>query len=218
MGVVIPFAAIAQTHKAPRVVQPPSLNRDSGNSAQPDIAGVGEGLLRARIIILSGEISQEIAETVIAQLIYLEQQAPGKDIYLYINSPGGEISSGLAIFDTMRSLQSDVVTISIGSASSMASILLAGGTKGKRYALPNTRIMSHQPLGGAFGRATDVETEARELLYYKKRFNQILAELTGQPERKIAADSERDFYLSAQAAKAYGLIDQVINQLPGLLR
>lgn len=175
---------------------------------------VGEWLLNERVIVLSTEIDEEVAESVIPQLLYLDRKAPGKDIYLYINSPGGDITSGMAIYDAMRSLKSDVVTVSMGEASSMASILLAGGTKGKRFALPNSRIMIHQPLGGTWGQATAVEIEVKELLYLKKQLNGLLAGFTGQPLKRIELDTERDFYMSAQEAKAYGIVDKVITQLP----
>jgi len=155
-----------------------------------------------------------VAEATIFQLIYLDHQAPGKEIYLYLNSPGGEIASGLAIYDTLRSLRSPLVTVSLGESSSMASLLLAAGTKGKRFALSNTRIMIHQPLDGVEGQASDLAIRAKEILYLKSLLNRLLAELTGQPLKRIEVDTDRDFYLSAQEAKAYGLVDQVVNHLP----
>ncbi len=175
---------------------------------------VSEWLLNERVIVLSKEIDEDVAESVIPQLLYLDRKAPGKDIYLYINSPGGDITSGMAIYDAMRSLKSDVVTVSIGEASSMASILLAGGTKGKRFALPNSRIMIHQPWGGVDGQATDVAIEAKEILYQKKQLNRLLADFTGQPLQRIDVDTDRNFYMSAQEAKVYGIVDKVITQLP----
>jgi ATP-dependent Clp protease protease subunit len=155
-----------------------------------------------------------MAESVVSQLLYLDSQAPEKDIYLYINSGGGGINAGLAIYDTMRSLRSQVVTVSLGEASSMASFLLAGGTKGKRLALPNSRIMIHQPLGGANGQASDLAIVAKEILYLRSLLNRLLAEFTGQPLKRIEADTDRDFYMSAEEAKAYGIIDKVLSKLP----
>lgn len=186
---------------------------------QTDVSGdISEWLLNERVIVLSKEIDDELAEVIIPQLLYLDHKAPGKDIYLYINSPGGDITSGMAIYDAMRSLKSDVVTVSVGQSSSMASILLAGGTKGKRLALPSARIMIHQPLGGTWGQATAVEIEVKELLYFKKRLNALLADFTGQSLKRIELDTERDFYMSAQEAKAYGLVDKIITQLPSSSR
>jgi len=178
-------------------------------------------LLKERIVFLSSEIDGALAEKVMTQLLYLDAIAPGKDIYLYLNSPGGEIPAGMAIYDTLRSLRSDVVTVSIGSSMSMASLLLAAGTKGKRLALPNTRIMIHQPLLPRVyitGQASEVAIEAKELLYLKRKLGQLMADLTGQPLSRIEADSDRDFYLSAQEAKAYGLVDRVVHQLPSASR
>ncbi|MBW4469740.1 MAG: ATP-dependent Clp protease proteolytic subunit [Stenomitos rutilans HA7619-LM2] len=194
-------------------------NSTTQKAEQPDInSNISEWLLNERVIVLSKEIDAELAEAVIPQLLYLDRKAPGKDIYVYINSPGGEITSGMAIYDTMRSLKSDVVTVSIGEASSMASILLAGGTKGKRLALPNSRIMIHQPLGGAGGQATEAEIEIKELLYQKKQLTQLLSQNTGQSLKRIATDTDRNFYMSAQEAKAYGIVDQVVKQLPSASR
>ncbi|XHX77742.1 MAG: ATP-dependent Clp protease proteolytic subunit [Stenomitos frigidus ULC029] len=179
---------------------------------------MSDWLLSERVILLSKEIDDEVAEAIIPQLLYLDRKAPGKDIYLYINSPGGYITAGMAIYDAMRSLKSDVVTVSMGQSSSMASMLLAGGTKGKRFALPNSRIMIHQPLGGVDGQATDVAIEAKEILYQKKRLNDLLAQFTGQPLKRIDVDTDRNFYMSAQEAKAYGIVDKVITQLPSSSR
>lgn len=159
-----------------------------------------------------------MAENIIAQLLFLDAQAPGKDIYLYINSSGGDITAGLAMYDTMRSLRSNVVTVSLGEASSMASLLLAGGTKGKRFALPNSRIMIHQPLGGTWGQASEIAIAAKEILYLRSVLNRLLAESTGQPLKRIEVDSDRDFYLSAEQAKAYGIIDKVVSKLPSASR
>lgn len=175
---------------------------------------VDEWISSERIIFVTGEIAPEMAEHIISQLLYLDSQAPEKDIYLYINSVGGDITAGLAIYDTMRSLRSPVVTVSLGEASSMASFLLAGGTKGKRLALPNTRIMIHQPLGGIWGQASEVAIAAKEILYLRSVLNRLLAEFTGQPLKRIEVDTDRDFFMSAEEAKAYGIIDKVINKLP----
>ena len=160
-------------------------------------------LLKDRIIMLSGEVNDQMANSVIAQLLFL-------DIYLYINSPGGVITSGLAMLDTMNFIKSDVQTIAIGMAASMASVLLAGGTKGKRFALPNSTILIHQPSGGAQGQQTEIEIAAEEILKTRKKMNQILADATGQTVEQIKKDTERDHYMSAQEAKDYGLIDDIL--------
>ena len=169
-------------------------------------------LLKDRIIMLSGEIHDAVASSIVAQLLFLEAEDPDKDIYLYINSPGGVITSGMSIFDTMNYIKPDVATICIGQAASMGAFLLSAGAKGKRYALPHARIMIHQPLGGAQGQATDIEIQAKEILRLKKILNEILAENTGQSYKKIAKDTERDFFMSAEEAKEYGLIDQVLQK------
>ncbi len=167
-------------------------------------------LLKDRIIFLGEEVNETTASLTVAQLLFLESEDPGKDIQLYINSPGGVVTAGLAIYDTMQYIKCDVSTICIGMAASMGAFLLAGGTKGKRMALPNAEIMIHQPSGGAKGQATEIEIAAENILKTKKRLNQILADNTGKPYEVIAADTERDHYLSAQEAKEYGLIDLVI--------
>lgn len=167
-------------------------------------------LLKDRIIFLGEEVNETTAGLVVAQLLFLESEDPGKDIHLYINSPGGVVTAGLAIYDTMNYIKCDVETICIGLAASMGAFLLAGGTKGKRFALPNAEIMIHQPSGGAKGQATDIQIVADNILKTKKRLNTILAENTGQPYEVIAADTERDNYMSADEAKEYGLIDGVI--------
>lgn len=167
-------------------------------------------LLKDRIIFLGEEVNETTAGLVIAQLLFLESEDPGKDIHLYINSPGGVVSAGLAIYDTMNYIKCDVETICIGLAASMGAFLLAGGTKGKRFALPNAEIMIHQPSGGAKGQATDIQIVADNIQKTKKRLNTILAENTGKPYEVIAADTERDNYMSAEEAKEYGLIDGVI--------
>ncbi|PPS44208.1 ATP-dependent Clp protease proteolytic subunit [Chroococcidiopsis sp. TS-821] len=171
-------------------------------------------LYRERIIFLGREVDDEIANQIIAVMLYLDSEDPGKDIYLYINSPGGMVTSGMAIYDTMQHIKSDVVTICVGLAASMGSFLLAAGTKGKRLALPHSRIMIHQPSGGTRGQATDIEIEAREILRIRHQLNQIYAENTGQPIEKIEKDMDRDFFMSAEEAKQYGLIDKVIEERP----
>ncbi len=172
-------------------------------------------LLNDRIIMLTDEINDVTASLVVAQLIYLEGQDPDKDIDLYINSPGGSITSGMAIYDTMQFIRCDVSTICIGMAASMASFLLAAGAKGKRKALPNSEVMIHQPLGGTQGQASDIKIHADHILYIRGRMNQMLAEMTGQPLERIERDTDRDNFMSAQAAKEYGLIDQVIAKREG---
>ena len=167
-------------------------------------------LLKERIIFLGEEVNDVTASLVVAQLLFLESEDPGKDISLYINSPGGSVSAGLAIYDTMQYIKSDVSTICIGMAASMGAFLLAGGKKGKRFALPNAEIMIHQPSGGAQGQATEIKIVAEHILKIKQTLNQILADNTGQPLDVIAQDTERDNYMSADEAKAYGLIDEVI--------
>jgi ATP-dependent Clp protease protease subunit len=171
-------------------------------------------LLRERIVFLGQEVRDETANLVVAQLLFLEAEDPDKDIYLYINSPGGSVSAGLGIFDTMNQIRPDVSTICIGLAASMGAFLLSAGAKGKRMSLPNSRIMIHQPLGGAQGQATDIEIQAKEILYLKQLLNEHLASHTGQPLEKIAEDTERDFFMSAEDSKEYGLIDQVIERRP----
>ena len=169
-------------------------------------------LLKDRIIMLSGEIHDELAASIVAQLLFLEAEDPTKDIYLYIKSPGGVITSGFSIYDTMNYIKPDVCTICIGQAASMGAFLLSCGAEGKRFALPNSRIMIHQPLGGARGQATDIEIQAKEILRLKTILNDILAKNTKQKVAKIAKDTERDFFMSAQEAKEYGLIDKVLEK------
>ena len=167
-------------------------------------------LLKERIIFLGEEVTDASASVIIAQLLFLEGEDPEKDIHLYINSPGGSVSAGLAIYDTMQYIKCDVSTICIGMAESMGSFLLSGGKKGKRYALPNAEIMIHQPLGGAQGQATEIQIAAEHILKTRQKLNTILAENTGQSLEKIQADTERDNFMSAQEAKEYGLVDEVI--------
>lgn len=167
-------------------------------------------LLKDRIIFLGGPIDDNVANVVIAQLLFLESEDPDKDIHLYINSPGGVVTAGLAIYDTMQYIKPDVSTICIGQAASMGSVLLAAGVKGKRYALPYSRIMIHQPLGGAQGQSTDIQIQAREILRIRETLNEILSRHTGQSVKKLTEDTERDNFMSALEAKKYGLIDEVI--------
>ena len=169
-------------------------------------------LLKDRIVFISGEINDELANAVVAQLLFLEAEDPDKDIQLYINSPGGSVTAGMAIYDTMKFIKCDVSTICIGMAASMGAFLLAGGTKGKRYALPNAEIMIHQPLGGAQGQATEIEIAAKHILQTKEKLNRMLAENTGKPYDEICEDTERDNWMTAEAAKEYGLIDCVITK------
>ncbi|MBP1919190.1 ATP-dependent Clp endopeptidase proteolytic subunit ClpP [Youngiibacter multivorans] len=169
-------------------------------------------LLKDRIIMLSGEISDVTANLVVAQLIFLESEDPDKDIYLYINSPGGSITAGMAIYDTMNYIKPDVATICIGMAASMGAFLLASGAKGKRFALPNSEVMIHQPLGGYQGQATDIEIHAKRILQIKDTMNRILSEKTGQPLEKIQNDVERDNFMGAEQAKDYGLIDSIMEK------
>jgi ATP-dependent Clp protease protease subunit len=167
-------------------------------------------LLKDRIVFLGTEVNDDVANIIIAQLLYLESEDPDKEIMLYINSPGGVITSGLAIYDTMQYIRCPVSTLCLGMAASMASVLLCAGTKGRRLALPNSRILLHQPLGGARGQATDIEIHAKEILYLRQKLTDIYVKHTGQESEKIRRDTERDFYLSAEDSKSYGLIDEVV--------
>jgi ATP-dependent Clp protease protease subunit len=169
-------------------------------------------LLRERIVFLVGPVNDQTANLVVAQMLFLESENPDKDIFLYINSPGGSVSAGLSIFDTMQFIKPDVSTLCMGMAASMGSFLLMAGAKGKRAALPNSRVMMHQPSGGAQGQATDIEIQAREIIKTREQLNKIYAERTGQPLERIAADMERDMWLSPAEAKDYGLIDQVLDK------
>ena len=171
-----------------------------------------ERLFRERIIFLSEEVDDGIANAIVAYMLYLDSEDPSKPIYLYINSPGGSVTAGMAIYDTMQYIRSDVVTICVGMAASMGAFLLAAGTKGKRLALPHARIMIHQPLGGTRGQATDIEIEAKEILRIRKVLNEMLAERSGQTLEKIEKDTDRDYFMSAAEAHEYGLIDQVIEE------
>jgi ATP-dependent Clp protease protease subunit len=169
-------------------------------------------LLKERVIFIVGPIEDHMANLVVAQLLFLESENPDKDIHLYINSPGGIITSGLSILDTMRFIKPDVSTMCIGQAASMGAVLLAAGCKGKRYALPHSRIMIHQPSGGAQGQATDIEIQAKEILYMRERLNKVMAESTGQSVDKIARDVERDLFMSADGAKEYGIVDHILER------
>ncbi len=169
-------------------------------------------LLKDRIVMLSGEVNDQVASTIVAQFLFLEAEDPEKDIYFYINSPGGVITAGMSIFDTMNYIKPDVSTICIGQAASMGAFLLSSGAKGKRYSLPNSRIMIHQPSGGAQGQSTDIQIQAKEIQRMKDDLNAILAENTGQKVAKIAEDTERDNFMSAEESKNYGMIDEVISK------
>lgn len=169
-------------------------------------------LLRERIVFLGTPVDNQVADSIVAQLLFLDAEDPEKDVQLYINSPGGSVTAGMAIYDTMQQIRPDVVTICFGLAASMGAFLLSGGASGKRLSLPSSRIMIHQPLGGAQGQAVDIEIQAKEILYHKQRLNELIAHHTGQPLERIEADTERDFYMSAEEARAYGLIDQVVER------
>ena len=169
-------------------------------------------LLKERVVFLVGEVNDQTANLVIAQLLFLESENPEKDISLYINSPGGSVSAGLAIFDTMQFIKPDVSTLCMGMAASIGAFLLAAGTKGKRFSLPNSRVMIHQPLGGARGQASDIEIQAREILYVRERLNKILSDRTGHTIETIAKDTDRDNFMSGEQAKEYGIVDQVIEK------
>ena len=171
-------------------------------------------LLKERVIFLVGEVNDQTANLVVAQLLFLESENPDKDISFYINSPGGSVSAGMSIFDTMQFIKPDVSTLCMGMAASMGAFLLSAGAKGKRFVLPNAKVMIHQPLGGTRGQATDIEIHARDILKTRDQLNRILAERTGQPLDKIARDTERDYYLNAEEAKDYGLVDEVISKRP----
>jgi ATP-dependent Clp protease protease subunit len=171
-------------------------------------------LLKERVIFLVGEVNDQVANLLVAQLLFLESENPDKDIQFYINSPGGAVTAGLAIYDTMQFIKPDVSTMCIGQACSMGSLLLTAGAKGKRYSLANSRVMIHQPSGGAQGQATDIDIQAREILYIRKRLNQLYVEHTGQPLEKIESDLERDRFMNPVEAKAYGLIDEVLDRRP----
>lgn len=169
-------------------------------------------LLKERIIFLTGQVEDHMANLIVAQLLFLESENPEKDIYIYINSPGGSVTAGLSIYDTMRYIKPDIATVCVGQAASMGAFLLSGGTKGKRYCLPNARVMIHQPLGGFQGQATDFEIHAREILGIKEKLNRLMAEHTGKSYEQVCKDTERDNFLSAQQALEYGLIDAIFSR------
>ena len=175
---------------------------------------ISSRLLKERVIFLVGPIDDHVANVIVAQMLFLEAENPEKDISLYINSPGGVVTAGMAIYDTMQYIRPDVSTICVGQAASMGALLLASGAKGKRYALPNSRVMIHQPLGGFQGQASDIEIHAREILALKQKLNEVLSKHTGQPLETIARDTERDNFKSAEAAHEYGLVDQVLERRP----
>ncbi|NDJ19616.1 ATP-dependent Clp endopeptidase proteolytic subunit ClpP [Myxacorys almedinensis] len=175
-------------------------------------------LLRERIVFLGQAIDSDVANLIVAQLLFLESEDSDKDIYIYINSPGGSVTAGMGIYDTIKQIRPAVSTICVGFAASMGAFLLSAGTKGKRMSLPHSRIMIHQPLGGAQGQATDIEIQAKEILYHKQHLNSLLADHTGQPLERIEEDTERDFFMSSEEAKDYGLIDQVIDRRPSAMK
>ncbi|XTZ12702.1 MAG: ATP-dependent Clp endopeptidase proteolytic subunit ClpP [cyanobacterium endosymbiont of Rhopalodia inflata] len=214
---------VQHTNKLAKIKRKTPKDRDSMIPTVIETSGRGERafdiysrLLRERIVFLGQEVRDENANLIVAQLLFLESEDPEKDIYLYINSPGGSVSAGLGIFDTMNQIRPDVSTICIGLAASMGAFLLSAGAKGKRMSLPNSRIMIHQPLGGAQGQATDIEIQAKEILYLKQLLNEHLAHHTGKPLEQIVQDTERDFFMSAEESQRYGLIDQVINRRPSV--
>jgi len=173
-------------------------------------------LLKERVVFLVGAIDDHVANLIVAQLLFLEAENPDKDIHLYINSPGGVVTAGLSIYDTMRFIKPDVSTMCIGQAASMGAFLLSAGAKGKRYALPSSRVMIHQPSGGAQGQATDIEIQAKEILYLRRRLNEAMAEHTGQPLERIERDVERDYFMNSEGARDYGIIDQILDRRPVL--
>ena len=185
---------------------------DQSNNGGERSYDIYSRLLEDRIIFLTGEVNDQVANTIVAQLLFLEAKAPDKDIYFYINSPGGSITAGMAIYDTMNYIKCDVVTICIGLAASMGAFLLSSGTKGKRYALPNSEIMIHQPLGGAQGQATDIKIRAELILKWRERLNKMLSQNTGKPIEVIEKDTERDNFMTASEALEYGLIDKIFEK------
>lgn len=199
-------------HAAPQSALVPVVIEQSGRGERS--FDIFSRLLRERVIFLTGQVEDHMANLIVAQLLFLEADNPEKDIHLYINSPGGVVTAGMAMFDTMNFIKPDVSTICLGQACSMGSFLLAAGAKGKRYALANSRVMIHQPSGGAQGQATDIEISAKQILKIRERLNAILAERTGQPLEKIERDVERDYWLDAFEAKEYGLVDAVLEKRP----
>lgn len=203
------YSMASSAFKGPQGIVPTVLEQSGRGERAFDIYS---RLLRERIIFLGTQVDDNVADSIVAQLLFLEAEDPEKDIQLYINSPGGSVTAGMALYDTMQQVAPDVVTICFGLAASMGAFLLAGGAKGKRLSLPNSRIMIHQPLGGAQGQAVDIEIQAREILYHKRTLNGLLAHHTGQPLERIEEDTERDFFMSAEEAKEYGLIDSVLSK------
>jgi ATP-dependent Clp protease protease subunit len=202
-------AHLAQTQEPRGLGMVPIVIEQSGRGERA--YDIYSRLLRERVIFLVGPVMDQTANLVVAQLLFLESENPDKDISLYINSPGGSVSAGLAMFDTMRFVKPDVSTLCMGIAASMGAFLLAAGTKGKRYALPNSRIMIHQPSGGAQGMASDIEIQAKEILYLRERLNRLMAEATGQTVERLAKDTDRDNFMSAEDAVSYGLIDRTLS-------
>ena len=196
-------------HQAPQSILPMVVEQSGRGERAFDIYS---RLLRERIVFLGTPVDDKIADSIVAQLLFLDAEDPEKDVQIYINSPGGSVTAGMAIYDTMQQIRPDVVTICFGLAASMGAFLLCGGAPGKRLSLPSARIMIHQPLGGAQGQAVDIEIQAKEILYHKQRLNELIAHHSGQPLERIEADTERDFYMSAEDAKDYGLIDQVLER------
>ena len=210
MGPAKSVQSIEQINWALAATMIPTVIEQSGRGERA--FDIYSRLLRERIVFLGQQVTAETSNLIVAQMLFLEAEDPEKDIYLYINSPGGSVYDGLGIFDTMNHIKPDVCTICVGLAASMGAFLLSAGKKGKRMSLPNSRIMIHQPLGGAQGQAADIEIQAKEILYIKAQLNNALADHTGQPLEKIAEDTERDFFMSPQEALEYGLIDQVIDR------
>lgn len=200
----VPVSSIAPRNTIPMVVEQSGMGERAFD--------IYSRLLRERIIFLGTPVDDTVADSIVAQLLFLDAEDPEKDVQLYINSPGGSVTAGMAIYDTMQQIRPDVVTICFGLAASMGAFLLAAGAHGKRMSLPSSRIMIHQPLGGARGQAVDIEIQAREILYHKSTLNRLLAQHTGQPLDRIEADTERDFFMSAEEAKDYGLVDRVITR------
>lgn len=203
---------MSDQEKRPRQSLTPYVIEDTGRGERS--MDIYSRLLKDRIVFIGTDITDQVANVVVAQLLFLRMEDPKKDLHIYINSVGGYISAGLAIFDTMHWLRCDVNTYCIGQASSMGALLLTAGTKGKRYALPNSRIMIHQPSGGVGGTSADIALQAKEILFLKAKLHKILSDCTGQDVEKIAADSERDFYMGPEEAKEYGLIDEVVTSRP----
>jgi len=196
-----------QEQKRPRNSLTPYVIEDTGRGERS--MDIFSRLLKDRIVFIGSEINDHVANVVVAQLLFLRMEDPKKDVNVYINSPGGVLTAGLAIYDTLQYLDCDIATCCIGQAASVGALLLMAGTKGKRYALPNSRVMIHQPIGGIGGSSADIELQAKEILYLKKRLSEIMAKSTGQPLEKIQEDSERDFYMSPEEAQNYGIIDEV---------